>query len=193
MSKRKTPDDDDKGGLPPSAAPQPPFENLRAHLEKLQRDGKLVKLLGEAWDSDDMRRFVHSKVGGWAPMSDDNEFRKYDWDVHFEEDERGIKLHFASNDVQLAGYGTKKKVDAKECSGGVYVNYDGGCQECRGEEAFYFNMEKKLDGTTRLKVNSYVTCRCGCMRDDDSVHCEETAFIALPRTSSGRDDESALK
>ena len=140
-----------------------------------------------------MRRFIHSKVGGWASVSDDNEFRKYDWGVHFEEEERGIKLHFASNDVQLAGYGTKKKVDPKECSGGCYINYDGGCQECRGEEAFFFNMEKKLDGSTRLKVNSHVTCRCGCMRGEDSDHCEETDFIALPRTSSRQDDASALK
>ena len=183
MSKRKAPDDD-KGELPPSA-PLPPFKDLRAHLEKLQRDGKLVKLLSKAWDSDDMKRHILTQLGGWASVSNKNEFLKYDWDVQDDEhdSESGIKLYFASNNVQLEGYNSAKNVDPKECSGGCYINCSGGCQECSGAEVFCFNMEKRLDGTTctRLKVNSYVTCRCGGMRGEDSDHCEEMDYVALPR------------
>ena len=39
MSKRKAPDDDAKGEVAPPPPPLPPFEDLRAHLEKLQRTG----------------------------------------------------------------------------------------------------------------------------------------------------------
>ena len=184
MSKRKAPDDDDKEGLPP--APLPPFEDLRAHLEKVQEDEKLVDLLGEAWDSDDMRRFILSKLGGWAPVSNSSEYLKYNWDIQDDEygsddEESGLKLYFASNNVRLTGYNRAKNVDPKDCSHGCYINYNGGCQECSGDEVYCFNMEKRLDGTTRLKVQYYVTCRCGGMRGDDSDHCEERDYVALPR------------
>ena len=175
-------------------APLPPFERLRDHLTKLEKKGKLVDLLCEAWDADaDMKRHIVSKLGGWAEVADSSEYLKYDWDIvdddeHERDDDNGIKLHFASNNVRLGSYSRAKKVDAKECRHGGHSIYGGGCQECRGCEEDLFTMERRLDGATRLKVHSYVSCQCGGGRYEDSDHCEEEDYIAVisgGKSSSG--------
>ena len=194
MSKRKAPDDDNKGEVAP---PPPPFEGLRAHLEKLQLEGKLVDLLGEAWDSDDldgMKRRILSGVGGWAPVSrsDDNEFLKYDWDVrtrngfersawrHLNKHHKdwAIKLDFASNDVRLDNpyRDNVEKVDANDCKYGIYTNYEaGGGGDC--SEVYRFVMEKRLDGTTRLVVRYYF----GCPGEDAQEQPVMMEYVAFPR------------
>ena len=185
MSKRKA--EEINGSAESSdGAPLPPFERLRDHLTKLQKRGKLVDLLCKAWDADDMKRHIVSKLGGWAKVADSSEYLKYDWDIvdedeHERDDDRGIKLHFASNDVRLGSYSRAKKVDAKECRHGGHSIYGGGCQECRGCEEYLFTMERRLDGATRLKVHSYVSCKCGGGRYEDSDHCEEEDYIAVLR------------
>ena len=186
MSKRKAPDDDDKEGLPP--APLPPFEDLRAHLEKVQEDEKLVDLLGEAWDSDDVRRYILSILGGWASVSDDNEFRKHDWDIQDDEygsddEESGLKLYFASNNVRLTGYNRAKNVDPKDCSHGCYINYNGGCQECSGDEVYCFNMEKRRTGLPDSRFN--ITLRA------DAGACGGTIRTTVKRGTTSRSLESS--
>ena len=179
-------------------APSPPFERLRDHLTKLQKSGKLVELLCEAWDAEDMKRHLVAKLGGWAEVADSNEFLKYDWDIegdgeHERDDDKGVKLHFASNNVRLGSYSRAKKVDAKECRHGAYSIYGGGCQECGGCEEYLFTMQKTLSGAKRLKVHSYVSCRCGGGRYEDSDHCEEEDYIAVPRDGKAASSGSKLK
>ena len=194
MSKRKTPDDDDKGELAP---PPPPFEDLRAHLEKLQLERKLVDLLGEAWDSDDldgMKRRILRGVGEWAPVSwsDNYKFLKHDWDAHTrngqdrsacrdltgDDKEWPIKLHFASNDVRLVGpyRDSVEEVDAEECKHGIYCNYSASAGgDC--SEVYRFVMEKRLDGTVRLVVRYYF----GCPGEEAQEQPVMMEYVAFPR------------
>lgn len=148
-----------------------------------------------------MKQKIASKLSGWAPVTGNDEYLKYDWvivdDEHEDDDdEHGIKLDFASNNVRLGNYAAgSKKVDTKECRNGWYIIDDGGCEECRGDENYSFDMERRLeDGSLRLKVQSYVSCRCGGGRyDEDSDHCEEMYYIAVPRGTNKAPDVSKSK
>ena len=113
--------------------------------------------------------------GKWSPFIDQDEMLTYNWEIDNNEEDQ-IILNSASNNVQLGSYSGWQNVDAKECGGGAHNISCGGCQECSDSEVYNFKVKSKLNGSMRLKVNSYVECRCG---GSDCNEIEVTSFIAF--------------
>ena len=179
------------GGGGAAAGETPAWNELKGFFHSMDR-AKLLILLGEAWESDDMRQtLTNGLIGTWASADDQKELLNYDWVLA-----PGEKAYVTPKKILLKSTKSgKKKVELPEgwalemetirdmetLDGDAfeYGDDDMGCEECDAPDSS-IRLELQKNRAQDLRLRVYTTCFCWCNTMYGETYSEDAEHFYVP-------------
>ena len=179
------------GGGDAAAGETPAWNELKGFFHSMDR-AKLLILLGEAWESDDMRQtLTNGLIGTWASADDQKELLNYDWVLA-----PGEKAYVTPKKILLKSTKSgKKKVELPEgwalemetlrdmetLDGDAfeYGDDDMGCEECGAPDSS-IRLELQKNRAQDLRLRVYATCFCRCNTVYGEPYAEDAEHFYVP-------------
>ena len=179
------------GGGGAAAGETPAWNELKGFFHSMDR-AKLLILLGEAWESDDMRQtLTNGLIGTWASADDQKELLNYDWVLA-----PGEKAYVTPKKILLKSTKSgKKKVELPEgwalemetirdmetLDGDAfeYGDDDMGCEECDAPDSS-IRLELQKNRAQDLRLRVYATCFCRCNTVYGEPYAEDAEHFYVP-------------
>ena len=179
------------GGGGAAAGETPAWNELKGFFHSMDR-AKLLILLGEAWESDDMRQtLTNGLIGTWASADDQKELLNYDWVLA-----PGEKAYVTPKKILLKSTKSgKKKVELPEgwalemetirdmetLDGDAfeYGDDDMGCEECGAPDSS-IRLELQKNRAQDLRLRVYATCFCRCNTVYGEPYAEDAEHFYVP-------------
>ena len=174
-----------------AAGETPAWNELKGFFHSMDR-AKLLILLGEAWESDDMRQtLTNGLIGTWASADDQKELLNYDWVLA-----PGEKAYVTPKKLLLKSTKSgKKKVELPEgwalemetirdmetLDGDAfeYGDDDMGCEECGAPDSS-IRLELQKNRAQDLRLRVYTTCFCWCNTMYGEPYSEDAEHFYVP-------------
>ena len=178
------------GGV--AAGKTPAWNELKGFFHSMDR-AKLLILLGEAWDSDDMRQtLTNGLIGTWASADDQKALLNYDWalapgEKAYNNTPKTIKLKSTKSGkkkVELPeGWALEMETirDMETLDGDAfeYGDDDMGCEECGAPDS-YIRLELQKNRAQDLRLRVYTTCFCWCNTMYGEPYSEDAEHFYVP-------------
>ena len=180
------------GGGGAAAGETPAWNELKGFFHSMDR-AKLLILLGEAWDSDDMRQtLTNGLIGTWASADDQKQLLNYDWALApgeraYNNTPKTIKLKSTKSGkkkVELPeGWALEMETirDMETLDGDAfeYGDDDMGCEECDAPDSS-IRLELQKNRAQDLRLRVYTTCFCWCNTMYGETYSEDAEHFYVP-------------
>ena len=179
------------GGGGAAAGETPAWNELKGFFHSMDR-AKLLILLGEAWESDDMRQtLTNGLIGTWASADDQKELLNYDWalapgEQAYVNTPKTIKLKSTKSGkkkVELPGWAldieTIRDMETLDGDAFEYGDDDMGCEECGAPDSS-IRLELQKNRAQDLRLRVYATCFCRCNTVYGEPYAEDAEHFYVP-------------